>query len=98
MPSDKKAKDDVPESMPEQKLPQPSYPVLEGFIEKASLDDISSLFTDLKEALTPLKGARAEQGKKVGKAIERTEELLAYLLEVREKIEAERKNPGGKPK
>ena len=40
----------------------------------------------------------AEQAKKVGKAIERTEELLTYLLEIREKIEAERKGKGGKRK
>jgi hypothetical protein len=67
------------------------YPAIEGFIEGAKAGDITSLFAPIKDGLATLKGPRAEQGKKVGKAIERTEELLSYLLEVREKIEADRK-------
>ena len=35
-------------------------------------------------------GAAAANGKKIKAAIERTEELLSYLLQVREKIQAER--------
>ncbi|MFZ5441671.1 MAG: hypothetical protein ACOZQL_16840 [Myxococcota bacterium] len=84
------------EQKPEpQKLPEPSYPSIEGFIETATADAIAGAFTDLKEQLGALKGPKAEQAKKVGKAIERTEELLSYLLQVREKLEADRKGKGG---
>lgn len=76
-------------------LPQPSYPTLEAFIEKANAADISAAFKDLKGQVDGLKGPKAEQGKKIQKAIERTEELLSYLLQVREKLEAERKGKGG---
>lgn len=74
---------------------EPLYPAIEGFIEKATADDAAALFKPLKDGLDALKGPKAEQGKKVAKAIERTEELLSYLLQVREKIEAERKGKGG---
>jgi hypothetical protein len=77
-----------PESPPE---PGPLYPTLEGLIEKASADELADAFTQLKADLAALKGPRAEQGKKVLKAVERTEELLSYLLQVREKIQADRK-------
>lgn len=78
-----------------QQLPQPSYPAIEGFVEKATADDISNLFKDLKAQVEGLKGPKAEQGKKVSKAIERTEELLSYLLQVREKLEKDKKGKGG---
>lgn len=73
---------------------EPLYPAIEGFIEKATAEEIGELFGPLKEGLSALKGPRADQAKKVGKAIARTEELLSHLLQVREKLEAERK---GKP-
>lgn len=73
---------------------EPLYPAIEGFIEKASGDDVAALFKPLKDGLESLKGPKADQGKKVARAIERTEELLSYLLQVREKIEAERKGKG----
>ena len=93
------AKKEKAEKTPEpQPIPEPSYPVIEGFVEKATADDIASLFKDLKTQLAGLKGPKAEQGKKIGKAIERTEELLSYLLQVREKLEADRKGKGGKRK
>jgi hypothetical protein len=88
----KKKEEKTPEP---QKLPEPSYPAIEGLIEKATADDIAATFKDLKEALAGLKGPKAEQAKKVGKAIDRTEELLSYLLQVREKLEADRKGKGG---
>ena len=91
----KKEKEKTPEPQP---IPEPTYPVIEGFVEKATTDDISALFKDLKGQLGALKGPKAEQGKKIGKAIERTEELLSYLLQVREKLEADRKGKGGKRK
>lgn len=71
---------------------EPLYPAIEGFIERASADEISELFSPLKEGLSTLKGPRADQAKKVGKAILKTEELLSHLLQVREKLEAERKD------
>ena len=67
------------------------YPAIEGFIEHATSEDINALYTSLREGLATLKGPRAEQGKKGLTAIERTEELLSFLLQVREKIEANRK-------
>jgi hypothetical protein len=83
---------EAPQPPPE--LPRMTFPHLESFIEGASAGDVASLFSPIRDSLGALKGPRAEQGKKVGKAIARTEELLSYLLQVREKIEAERK--GGK--
>lgn len=79
-------------------LPDPVeslYPAIETYIEAAQPADVATLFGPIKDGLASLKGPRAEQGKKVAKAIERTEELLSYLIQVREKIEAERKNKGG---
>ncbi len=92
MATSKKKQEKAPEP---QKLPEPSYPVIEGFVEKATADGIKATFKDLKDQLAALKGPKAEQAKKVGKAIERTEELLSYLLQVREKLEADRKGKGG---
>ena len=91
-------KEKAPTPVEPQPVPEPSYPVIEGFVEKATADDIAGMFKDLKGLLGGLKGPKAEQGKKVGKAIERTEELLSYLLQVREKLEADRKGKGGKRK
>jgi hypothetical protein len=70
------------------------YPSIEQFAETASAADVTALFEPIKAGLGALKGPRAEHGKKVGKAIARTEELLSYLLQVRERIEAERKGGG----
>jgi hypothetical protein len=50
-------------------LPTPSYPSIESFIEKAKVTDVSAAFKSLKTELEGLKGPRAEQGKKVNKAI-----------------------------
>lgn len=74
---------------------EPLYPAIEGFIEKATAEEIDGLFAPVKEGLTALKGPRADQAKKVGKAIAKAEELLSHLLQVREKLEAERKGKGG---
>ena len=91
-------KEKTPPAAEPQPIPEPSYPVIEGFVEKATAEDTANLFKDLKAQLGTLKGPKAEQGKKIGKAIERTEELLSYLLQVREKLEADRKGKGGKKK
>lgn len=79
---------------PEQSQPEPLYPAIEGLIEKASAEEIEELFAQLKKDLAGLKGPKAEQGKKAAKSVERTQELLSYLLQVREKIQAERKGGG----
>ena len=71
---------------------EPLYPAIEGFIERATAEEIAELFSPLKEGLSALKGPRADQAKKVGKAIQKTEELLSHLLQVRERLEAERKD------
>jgi len=73
---------------------EPLYPVIESFVETASKDEVGQLFAQLKDGLTHLKGPKVEQAKKVHAALERTEELLAFLIGVREKLEAEKK--GGK--
>lgn len=78
-----------------QKFPDPTYPAIESFIETATAESISATFEGLRAELAGLKGPRAEQGKKVTKAIDRTQELLSYLLQVREKLEADRKAQGG---
>lgn len=66
------------------------YPVIEAFVEKASADEVDQFFTSVKTGLTELKGPKAEQAKKVGAALARTEELLSHLLQVRETLEAEK--------
>jgi hypothetical protein len=77
-------------------LPTPSYPAIEFFIERASVEEIQGLFTPIKEALTGLKGPKAEQGKKVQAALSSAEELLGILLETRERLVAESQGKGRK--
>ncbi|MBM4381155.1 MAG: hypothetical protein FJ086_17925 [Deltaproteobacteria bacterium] len=72
-------------------LPAPSYPAIEGFVERASSADVEGAFASLSGPLAELKGPRAAQGKKVEAALARTQELLAHLVEVKERLEAERK-------
>lgn len=83
--------DPTPAAPPAESL----YPVLEGFIETATAEEIDALFDSVKEGLASLKGPRAEYQKKVALAVSRTEELLRYLLQVREKLE-EKSDPGRK--
>ena len=77
-------------------LPTPSFPAIESFIERATPDEVQSLFTPVKNELANLKGPKAEQAKKVQAAIARTEELLSVLLETRERLVAESKGKGRK--
>jgi hypothetical protein len=88
----KKSKDAPPSApqAPADTKPEPMYPNIEAFIETASSADIEGLYAPLKDSLGALKGPRAEIGKKAVKAVDRAQELLLHLLEVREKIEAER--------
>lgn len=68
-----------------------AYPTLEALIERATAEEIAHVFDPVREGLAQLKGPRAEQGKKVEVALGRVEELLQYLLEVRERLETEKK-------
>lgn len=86
------SKQTVPTAVPAPQEPQ--YPVIEAFIEQASSEDIDQLFQPIREALEGLKGTRAEQGRKVQVALERTEELLSHLLQVREKLGETKKGSG----
>lgn len=87
MPAPKKAEAQQPPASNE-----PMYPVIEALVERASADELNAFFTGVKGELAALKGPKADQGKKAKAAIERTEELLSYLLEVREKLEASKKS------
>jgi hypothetical protein len=81
---------------PADPLPTPSFPAIESFIERASAEEVQSLFTPVKNELANLKGPKAEQAKKAQTAIARTEELLGVLLETRERLVAESKGKGRK--
>jgi hypothetical protein len=81
----------APSKAPPPPATDSQYPAIESFIEKATADDIAKLLQPIKSSLTALKGPQAVNQKKAEKAVERTEELLTYLLQVREKIEKERK-------
>ena len=74
----------------------PMYPAIEAFIEKATAEEVQKLFGSVREGLTSLKGPKVEQAKKVQKAIDKTEELLTHLLQVRDRLEADRKAGKGK--
>ncbi len=78
--------------------PQSTYPNLEAFVERTSSDELAVLFTRLKDSLAGLKGPRAEQARKVKVAVERTEELLHRLLELRESLTELRQKPAKKPR
>jgi len=78
--------------------PQSTYPELEAFVERASRGDIDELFARLKSSLETLKGPRSDQAKKAKVALERTEELLGRLLELRESLADLRKKPVKKPR
>jgi hypothetical protein len=77
-------------------FPTPSFPAIEAFIEGASAEEVQSLFSPVKNELANLKGPKAEHAKKVQTAISRAEELLAVLLETRERLVAESKGKGRK--
>jgi len=88
----------MPPKKPAQQEPPPEvegpkYPHIEAFAEQAGSEDVIEVFAPLKESLAHVKGPRADAAKKAVKSVERTEELLQHLLEVREKLKAERK-PG----
>ena len=69
------------------------YPTVERFIERADPQEIGQVFAETRSALDGVKGPNADRAKKVRAAIERTEELLGFLVDVREKLIAEKKSP-----
>jgi hypothetical protein len=73
---------------------EPMYRAIEAFIERASADEVAGLFKPIRDGLTSLKGPRAEHARKIQKAIDKAQELLSHLLEVREKLEADRQAQG----
>ena len=73
-------KEKIPTPVEPQPVPEPSYPVIEGFVEKATAADIAGLFKDLKGLLTGLKGPKAEQGKKVGKISHLKNKEYVYVV------------------
>ena len=81
---------EAPQAVPD----EPKYPHIESFAEAAGSEDVISTFASLKESLAAVKGPRSEAAKKAVKGVERTEELLHHLLEVREKLRADRSGTG----
>jgi len=90
-----------PSPPPADLSPEPqssTYPNLETFVERTSSDELAALFSRLKDSLQALKGPRAEQARKAKVAVERTEELLHRLLELRESLAELRQKPAKKPR
>jgi hypothetical protein len=75
-------------------IEEPKYPHIEAFAEQAIGDDVVTVFAPLKESLATVKGPRVDAAKKASRGVERTEELLHHLLEVREKLRAEKGGAG----
>ena len=84
----------MPPNAPESPAADAIYPALESFIEKGALEEVASLFEPAKAELKALTGPKAEAGKKAAAGIEKAEELLKYLLEVRATVEKDKKIPG----
>ena len=66
------------------------YPAVEALVESASPEELAHFFDSVREGLESVKGPKAEYAKRVRSAVERTDELLAFLLETREKIAGQR--------
>ena len=92
--SAQKSQKGEPPAPPPADLPQMQYPAIEAFVERATSGDVDQAFAQIQEGLAGLKGPRAQQAKKVETAIARTRELLSYLVEVREKLEGDKKSSG----
>jgi hypothetical protein len=84
----------APAAAPANAPQEPLYPGIEGFIEVATVEEVKGLYESIRADLKALKGPKADAGKKITKAIDRTEELLSYLLEVREKLQSGSKGGG----
>jgi hypothetical protein len=84
------AKPTAPEPAPQEAPPESQYPVIESFVERATPEEVAQFFQPVRDGLASLKGPRKDQAKKVEAALSRTEELLSHLLEVRERLLAEK--------
>jgi hypothetical protein len=77
----------LPSSLLENPDPAGSlYLEIEDVVAGFGAGDVPSIFATLREELATLKGSRAEQGKKVLAALDRTEELFLHLIGVREQL------------
>lgn len=83
-----------PPPPPAEEPQPPDFPIISAYIESTSPEELNALFDDVKGALGGLKGPKADHSKKANKAVARTEELLGTLMEVREKLEGEKKPKG----
>ena len=73
--------------------PERIYPNIEQFLEANPRDAIANRFADTRKALEALPKPKAEQGKRALLALSKTEALLNQLFDVKEKLEADAKNP-----
>ncbi|HEY3452295.1 MAG TPA: hypothetical protein VGK67_38475 [Myxococcales bacterium] len=64
-----------------------TYPNLERFLEQADRNSVAKLFGATKKKLEALSGAKAPGAKKTLAAIEKVEELLGELYQVRVRME-----------
>lgn len=76
--------------------PEPMYPVLEALIERAEPGEIDAFFAEVRDGLAGVKGPKAAHAKKASAALEAAQELLGYLLQVRERLAAERQGSKGR--
>ncbi len=75
---------------------EPAYPHIEGFIEKASPDEVEAFLQNVEKELAALKGPKADAAKKAKAGVQNAQELLGYLLQVRERLAQERGAKGKK--
>lgn len=84
--------------MPTPSVPAPApdaesrYPNVERYVEGASKEALGTLFAGLKAELGAMKGPKAEHARKASGALDRAEELLGHLIDVRERLIAEQKS------
>lgn len=67
------------------------YPTVERFVERASKEELASAFEGVRGELSAVKGPKVEHAKKAQAALDRAEELLSHLIDVRERLLEEQK-------
>ncbi len=75
--------------------PDRYYPSLEAFVETEPRSAIGELYETPKKELSSARGTKAAAAKKALAAIERTEDLLQYLFDVKDRMTVE---GAGKPR
>lgn len=83
-----------PPEQNETALPNPSYPALEAFAERAIPDEVAQVLAQVEQSLAGLKGPVSAKREKVATAISRTRELLSLLVQTR--LQLERETKGGR--